>query len=62
MIVCQCHGVSDRRIRAAAMTGAETSEDVGRACAAGTDCGACRPIIEDLLDECPAPLRLRCAS
>ncbi len=49
VIVCHCQGVSDRRIRREARRGAATPGEVARACGAGTDCGGCVPVIEDLL-------------
>lgn len=62
MIVCLCHGVRDRDLDAAIATGAATVEEVGRACGAGTGCGACIPDVEDRLartggcDDCPRSL------
>lgn len=50
MIVCHCHGVSDRRIRAEAGLGASDADDLARRCGAGGDCGGCLPLIEDLLE------------
>lgn len=57
MIICLCHGVRDRDLDAAISTGAGTVEDVGRACGAGTGCGACIPDVEDRLarQSCGAP-------
>jgi len=49
MIACQCHGVSDKAIRAAIRSGAGTVAGVGAACAAGTDCGGCHGTIERLI-------------
>jgi len=49
MILCICKNVSDTRVRQAIVDGAETLDEVGRACRAGTDCGACVDEIEDLL-------------
>jgi bacterioferritin-associated ferredoxin len=51
MIVCLCRSVTDRAIRAAIDAGATTMEEVGQACRAGTGCGACRIVIEEMLDE-----------
>lgn len=51
MIVCVCHGVPCSRIRSVIRDGAETVDAVGAACSAGTDCGSCREMIEDLIDE-----------
>ena len=50
VIVCHCHGVSDRRIEAEAGLGASDADDLARRCGAGSDCGGCLPLIEDLLD------------
>ena len=49
MIVCVCHAVSDRAIRAVIADGAQTVRDVARRCSAGTDCGACRCTIREML-------------
>src|SRR5204862_2043152 len=49
VIVCQCHGVSDRTIRACIREGAETVKELGQKCAAGTGCGGCRPTLRSLL-------------
>ena len=49
VLVCHCHRVNDRTIRAAAQSGARSCEDVGAACGAGTGCGGCRPAIEGLI-------------
>jgi len=57
MIVCQCKGISDEVIRGAIREGATTVYKVGVACSAGTDCGGCRPIIEQLIQIELAPTR-----
>ncbi len=49
MILCVCHGVSDRQIRAVADQGAPSVAEVGRRCGAGTDCGLCRCDIKRIL-------------
>lgn len=49
VIVCHCHGVSDRRIRREARRGATCPEDLAQRCGAGSDCGGCMPLLEDLL-------------
>jgi bacterioferritin-associated ferredoxin len=48
--VCSCRGVTDRSIRNAINSGADTVEEIGRACGAGTRCGGCWPVIDELLD------------
>lgn len=50
VLVCHCHRVCDREIRAAARAGARSREEVGAACRAGTGCGGCRPVIDRLLE------------
>ncbi|WP_414640719.1 (2Fe-2S)-binding protein [Archangium sp.] len=52
MIVCLCHVVSDRTIRARISEGARSVEAIGQACRAGTGCGGCQEQIADLIKEC----------
>jgi bacterioferritin-associated ferredoxin len=54
VLLCHCRAVSDRAIRTAIACGARCPDDVARACGAGTDCGGCRPAVEDLLAEADA--------
>ena len=49
MIVCLCHGVSDRVIDDAIDDGCSSVRQVGSNCKAGTDCGACRSEIRERL-------------
>jgi len=56
MLVCQCRGVSEREVRSAIASGACTHRAVARECGAGSVCGGCRPMIDELLDaHAPAP-------
>ena len=48
-LVCLCHGVSDRVIRAEIEDGASTREEIGRRCDAGLSCGTCHPTLDRLL-------------
>ena len=48
-MVCLCHGVSERKVAKAIERGAETIEEVGAACGAGTCCMGCHPTIETML-------------
>jgi bacterioferritin-associated ferredoxin len=60
MIVCHCHRVSDRTIRAAIEAGAGTAEAVADVCGAGSCCGGCVPTVTELLEEeGKKPRRLR---
>ena len=50
MVVCHCHGISDRTIRRAVREGAVSSEEVTRSCSAGGTCGGCRPRIDAIVE------------
>ena len=62
MIICLCHAVRDRDLDAAIAGGAASVAEAGRACGAGTGCGACIPDVEDRLTrsggcgDCPRSL------
>ena len=49
MLICHCNGVNDRKIRHAVREGADTPDEVGRACGAGTCCGGCSDAIRELI-------------
>jgi bacterioferritin-associated ferredoxin len=49
MIVCHCHGISDRKVRQVVRDGARTRRQVARACGAGASCGDCRPAIGEII-------------
>ena len=51
MYVCICRRVTDKTIRQCAREGACTVDEVGNMCRAGTDCGNCQDMIEDLIQE-----------
>jgi bacterioferritin-associated ferredoxin len=55
VIVCHCEVVSDRRIRSEVECGARSVDDVGERCAAGTQCGSCRPTIAVIVATHVAP-------
>jgi bacterioferritin-associated ferredoxin len=57
MYVCLCKIATDKDVSAAISEGARTVEEVGEACGAGTGCGACRPMIHEMLEASG----LRCA-
>ncbi|HME73770.1 MAG TPA: (2Fe-2S)-binding protein [Myxococcota bacterium] len=50
MIVCHCNGISDRAIRRAVRNGARSLHQIARFCAAGSGCGGCRAVIEEIMD------------
>lgn len=50
-LICTCFGISEETIQAViSETRAESVEEVGRACNAGTGCGSCRFLIQELID------------
>ena len=49
MIVCSCHGITDREIRRLARTGASTLRAVAETCGAGSGCGGCRASVRAIL-------------
>ena len=49
MVVCHCFALNDQAIAAAARAGANSVDAIAAGCGAGSDCGGCRPIIEDVL-------------
>ena len=51
VMLCHCNGVSDREVRAAVAGGAHTVDTVMRACGAGSDCGGCHVLVEQVVDE-----------
>jgi bacterioferritin-associated ferredoxin len=51
MFVCICRAVTEEKVKASIDAGARSVDAVTRSCHAGTDCGACRGMIDDLIDE-----------
>ncbi|HVU03133.1 MAG TPA: (2Fe-2S)-binding protein [Polyangiaceae bacterium] len=58
MLVCHCRAVTDRTIREAVRGGACSIEAVGDTCGAGTGCGGCHELVEELVREELGPERL----
>jgi bacterioferritin-associated ferredoxin len=52
MIVCVCHNVSDRAIRAAMTAGAESLSEIRAQLNVGNCCGKCLPCAKTLVREC----------
>jgi nitrite reductase (NADH) large subunit len=48
-LVCHCHAVSDREILAEVGAGAADVEAVQAACEAGSSCGGCLAVVEELV-------------
>jgi bacterioferritin-associated ferredoxin len=51
MLVCHCHAICDKVIRATVRGGATTLDSVGELCGAGTGCGGCAEHIEALVEQ-----------
>lgn len=51
MIVCLCHVVTDKQVKAAIDGGAASVDDVGAMTKAGTGCGGCREEVHAMLDD-----------
>ena len=51
MLVCHCHGITDRQIRRLVKGGACSIRDVARATGAGLRCGGCRSNIRQVVAE-----------
>ncbi len=49
MLVCHCHRVSDREIRAFAKSHGGSLKEVCRKSGAGTCCGGCMPLVKDIV-------------
>jgi bacterioferritin-associated ferredoxin len=50
MYVCHCRAVTDRTVCALVTEGCDDVETIGAMCGAGTDCGGCRPTLEDIVE------------
>jgi bacterioferritin-associated ferredoxin len=49
MIVCHCHGVTDREIRSIVQDGAKTCADVADCCGASSGCGGCEALVAEIV-------------
>ena len=49
MIICHCHGITDRELLRAGREQAAGRRADSPVCHAGNACGGCRPLIEELL-------------
>lgn len=50
MFVCVCHAVTDRQIVEAAESGVEHVDQLEELCGAGSGCGSCRSVAQELID------------
>ncbi len=53
MLVCHCKAISEEDVRQAVRQGARTRRQVARSCGAGSRCGGCVPVIDEILSEHP---------
>lgn len=51
-LVCQCNSVSKGSVEAAVAAGCANSDDVALATRAGTGCGQCRELVDDIVRAC----------
>lgn len=49
MYICLCYGVSDKKIEKVVQQGAQSVQDVQKACNAGTKCGSCICDVKEIL-------------
>lgn len=54
MIVCQCRGITDRKIKRLVRKGATTTREIAQATGAGTCCGGCRTEVRQVLNQAVA--------
>jgi bacterioferritin-associated ferredoxin len=58
MYVCICAAVTEAELRSCISAGADTVEDVGDACGAGTGCGTCLDQVDTFLLAAHSPSEL----
>ena len=51
MRICHCHGVTDRELAAAVRSVARGGSDGSSALLAGSGCGGCLPLVEEITTE-----------
>jgi bacterioferritin-associated ferredoxin len=51
MIVCICHGINDKTIRASVARGAVSLDEIQIATGASTCCGACRDCVLEIVGD-----------
>ena len=57
VFVCLCKVVTDGQVEDAIRGGADSVDEVGEECGAGTGCGACHEQIQDMIDRSACPRR-----
>ncbi|MBI2373019.1 MAG: (2Fe-2S)-binding protein [Deltaproteobacteria bacterium] len=49
MLVCLCRAVREHDVERAIQKGARSAREVSKACGAGTSCGACVPMVREMI-------------
>lgn len=49
-IICSCYNVGEGKIRQCIKDGAQNTDEIGKRCEAGTNCGSCLPEIQKMLE------------
>ena len=62
MVVCHCWAVNDKAIVAEILSGAIDAETLAERCGAGSRCGGCRPVVEELLAQHAVTVRVSTAA
>ena len=62
MIACSCKAVREETVRIVVAAGARSVEEIGQRCGAGTVCGGCHPLLEEVLAEAAVVVRSGAAS
>jgi bacterioferritin-associated ferredoxin len=57
VILCLCRAVSDQTVAAVIAAGADSLDQVERACGAGADCGVCAELLQALVERARAKPR-----
>ena len=58
MVVCHCRAVNDKAIVAEILSGAVDADTLAERCGAGSRCGGCRPVVEELLAQHAVAVRV----
>jgi bacterioferritin-associated ferredoxin len=51
VIACSCKAVREQTVRVAVAAGARSVAEIGDMCGAGTKCGGCHELLEEILAE-----------
>jgi len=51
MLICICHGISDKKIIEMIQNGSNSADDITQKCGAGGDCGSCVMKLQKFFEE-----------